>query len=55
MIYFVQLLLSYIGTQRYEGFDVDRETVLKDAKSLYKSGEKKLGTDEKAFIHIFSE
>lgn len=28
---------------------------VKDAKSLYKAGEKKLGTDEKAFIRIFSE
>jgi hypothetical protein len=29
--------------------------VEKDAKALYKAGEKKLGTDEKIFIHIFSE
>lgn len=26
-----------------------------DAKALYKAGEKKLGTDEKTFIRIFSE
>ncbi|EXC02516.1 Annexin D5 [Morus notabilis] len=37
------------------GLEVDRATAVKDAKSLYKAGEKKLGTDEKAFIHIFSE
>ncbi|KAJ6970899.1 hypothetical protein NC653_035239 [Populus alba x Populus x berolinensis] len=27
----------------------------KDAKALYKAGEKRLGTDEKTFIHVFSE
>lgn len=26
-----------------------------DAKVLYKAGEKKLGTDEKTFVQIFSE
>jgi len=40
---------------RYEGREVDREMVVKDAKALYKAGEKKWGTDEKTFIHIFSE
>lgn len=29
--------------------------VEKDAKALFKAGEKRLGTDEKTFIHIFSE
>lgn len=28
--------------------------VEKDAKALFKAGEKRLGTDEKTFIHIFS-
>lgn len=51
----MQLLLAYISTQRYEGLEVDRETAVKDAKVLYKAGEKKLGTDEKAFIRIFCE
>lgn len=50
-----KLLLSYVSTQRYEGLEVDREMALKDAKALFKAGEKKLGTDEKTFIHIFSE
>lgn len=50
-----QLLLAYVSTQRYEGVEVDREMAVKDAKHLYKAGEKKLGTDEKTFIHIFSE
>lgn len=35
--------------------EVDREMAAKDAKALYKAGEKKLGTDEKVFVHIFSE
>ncbi|XP_062118086.1 annexin D5-like [Humulus lupulus] len=50
-----KLLLAYVSTQRYEGLEVDREMAMKDAKHLYKAGEKKLGTDEKTFIHIFSE
>lgn len=53
--YLMQLLLACLTTQRYEGFEVDRATVEKDAKALFKAGEKKLGTDEKTFIHIFSE
>ncbi|XP_021292264.1 annexin D5-like isoform X2 [Herrania umbratica] len=50
-----KLLLAYVSTSRYEGLEVDREMALKDAKALYKAGEKKLGTDEKTFIRIFSE
>ncbi|XP_022766562.1 annexin D5-like [Durio zibethinus] len=50
-----KLLLAYVSTSRYEGFEVDREMALKDAKALFKAGEKKLGTDEKTFIRIFSE
>ncbi|GMY18130.1 annexin D5 [Fagus crenata] len=50
-----KLLLAYVTTQRYEGLEVDKLMVEKDAKALYKAGEKKLGTDEKIFIHIFSE
>ncbi|KAK9278035.1 hypothetical protein L1049_027592 [Liquidambar formosana] len=50
-----KLLLAYVSTQRYEGLEVDREMAEKDAKSLFKAGEKKLGTDEKTFIRIFSE
>ncbi|KAM5575611.1 annexin D5-like [Rosa sericea] len=48
------LLLSYVATPRYEGLDFDRFMVDKDAKALYKAGERKLGTDEKKFIEIFS-
>lgn len=40
---------------RYDGPEVDRARVEHDAMSLFKAGEKKLGTDEKTFIHIFSE
>ncbi|XP_026398924.1 annexin D5-like [Papaver somniferum] len=49
-----KLLLAYINTVRYEGLETDRAMVERDAKSLFKAGEKKLGTDEKTFIHIFS-
>lgn len=50
-----KLLLKYVGTPRYEGFEVDRIAVEQDAKALFKAGEKRLGTDEKTFIKIFSE
>lgn len=40
---------------RYEGLDVDPIMVTNDAKALFKAGEKRLGTDEKTFIRIFSE
>lgn len=49
------MLLAYVSTPRYEGPEVDRMIVENDAKALYKAGEKRLGTDEKTFIHIFSE
>jgi annexin D len=39
---------------RYEGPEVDPGMVARDAKDLYKAGEKKLGTDENTFIHIFT-
>ncbi|WOL20142.1 annexin D5 [Canna indica] len=50
-----KLLLAYVGTVRYEGPEVDPQMVSIDAKDLYKAGEKRLGTDEKTFICIFSE
>ena len=49
------MLLAYVGTPRYEGPEVDRMIVDNDAKTLYKAGEKRLGTDEKTFIRVFSE
>jgi hypothetical protein len=49
-----KLLLSYVGVLRYEGPEVDPGMVARDAKDLYKAGEKKLGTDENVFIHIFT-
>lgn len=51
----VQLLLAYVQTPRYEGPEVDRFMVENDAKALFKAGEKRLGTDEKTFIKIFTE
>ncbi|KAG8382657.1 hypothetical protein BUALT_Bualt05G0100100 [Buddleja alternifolia] len=50
-----ELLLAYISIMRYEGPEVDRAMAEHDAKSLFKAGEKRLGTDEKTFIRIFSE
>ncbi|XP_045806871.1 annexin D5-like [Trifolium pratense] len=50
-----KLLLAYISTPRYEGPEFDNLMVEEDAKLLYKAGEKKIGTDEKTFIRIFSE
>ncbi|CAI9096880.1 OLC1v1033122C2 [Oldenlandia corymbosa var. corymbosa] len=50
-----KLLLEYVSKPRYEGPEIDRARVDYDAKALYKAGEKKLGTDEKTFIRIFSE
>ncbi|KAJ0806600.1 putative annexin [Helianthus annuus] len=50
-----KILLACVNKPRYEGMEVDRELAAKDAKELYKAGEKKLGTDEKVFVQIFSE
>lgn len=51
----MQLLLAYVTKPRYEGPEFDRVMVENDAKALFKAGEKKLGTDERTFISIFSE
>ncbi|KAE8125885.1 hypothetical protein FH972_020653 [Carpinus fangiana] len=50
-----KLLLAYVSTPRYEGLEVDRAMTEKDAKALFKAGEKKLGTDENTFIRIFCQ
>ncbi|KAK4484102.1 hypothetical protein RD792_011322, partial [Penstemon davidsonii] len=50
-----ELLLAYVSKIRYEGPEADRALAEYDAKSLYKAGERKLGTDEMTFIRIFSE
>ncbi|KAL8535885.1 hypothetical protein ACS0TY_011505 [Phlomoides rotata] len=50
-----KLLLACVTALRYEGPEVDRAMVDHDAKSLYKAGEKKLGTDEDTFIFVFSQ
>ncbi|KAI4326299.1 hypothetical protein MLD38_031627 [Melastoma candidum] len=49
-----KLLLAYISMPRYEGFEVDQAAAQQDAKTLYKAGEKRFGTDEKTFIQTFS-
>ena len=48
-------MVAYVSTPRYEGLELEREIAMKDSKAVFKAGEKKLGTDEKTFIHIFSE
>ncbi|KAI3778744.1 hypothetical protein L2E82_08127 [Cichorium intybus] len=48
-----QLLLEYLSIQRYEGPEVDGTMVDCDARSLFKAGEKRIGTDEKTFRMIF--
>ncbi|KAJ4973952.1 hypothetical protein NE237_007126 [Protea cynaroides] len=50
-----KILLAYVTKPRYEGPEVDQMITERDAQALYKAGEKKLGTDEKTFIRIFSE
>lgn len=50
-----RLLHTYVSVPRHEGREVDHELAQNDAKTLYKAGEKKLGTDDKTFIRIFSE
>ncbi|KAJ9555393.1 hypothetical protein OSB04_010007 [Centaurea solstitialis] len=50
-----KILLAYASIQRYEGMEVDTQIAAKDAKALYKAGEKRLGTDENVFMRIFSE
>ncbi|KAL6596229.1 hypothetical protein ACP70R_047593 [Stipagrostis hirtigluma subsp. patula] len=50
-----RLLLAYLGISRYEGPEVDPSAVTLDARELYKAGERRLGTDERAFIRVFSE
>ena len=51
----MQLLLAYLGIPRYEGPQVDPSAVKYDARELYRAGEKRLGTNERTFIRIFSE
>ncbi|PIA29923.1 hypothetical protein AQUCO_05800180v1 [Aquilegia coerulea] len=50
-----KLLLAHVSFRRYEGLEFDRMAAENDAKVLFKAGEKRIGTDETAFIHIFSE
>ncbi|XP_057486491.1 annexin D5-like isoform X2 [Actinidia eriantha] len=50
-----KLMLAFALTPRHENPEVDRMMVENDAKALFKAGKKRLGTDEKTFIRIFSE
>lgn len=51
----MQILLAYLGVPRNEGPEVDPSAVTDDARELYRAGEKRVGTDERAFIRIFTE
>ncbi|TVU05815.1 hypothetical protein EJB05_48999 [Eragrostis curvula] len=50
-----RLLLSYLAIPRYEGPEADPSLAALDARELHKAGERRLGTDERAFIRVFSE
>ncbi|GAB4850603.1 hypothetical protein Ancab_029912 [Ancistrocladus abbreviatus] len=50
-----RLLLAYVSIPRHEGPQFDGNQIGNDAKTLYKAGERRLGTDEKTFIRLFSE
>uniref|UniRef100_A0A0D9X801 Annexin n=1 Tax=Leersia perrieri TaxID=77586 RepID=A0A0D9X801_9ORYZ len=51
-----RLLLAYLRAARYEGPEmVDPCAAARDARKLYRAGERRLGTDERTFIRIFSE
>lgn len=44
--------LVFFQAARDESTDVDEDRAKNDAEALYKAGEKKLGTDEAAFVRI---
>ncbi|GJN16199.1 hypothetical protein PR202_gb03162 [Eleusine coracana subsp. coracana] len=52
-----RLLLPYLAVPRYEGgLEVDSgAAAAMDARDLYRAGERRLGTDERAFVRVFSE
>nr|CAB3504692.1 unnamed protein product [Digitaria exilis] len=52
-----RLLLAYLAIPRCEGGGggVDAGLAALDARELYKAGERRLGTDERAFVRVFSE
>ncbi|CAD6245088.1 unnamed protein product [Miscanthus lutarioriparius] len=53
-----RLLLAYLAVPLAEGGPgevVDPAAVALDARDLYRAGERRLGTDERAFIRVFSE
>ncbi|RLM60491.1 annexin D5-like [Panicum miliaceum] len=50
-----RLLLAYLAIPRCEGGAADQAAAALDARDLYRAGERRLGTDERAFIRVFSE
>lgn len=50
-----RLLLACLAAPRGEGPEVDPSLAALDARDLYRAGEGRLGTDERAFIRVFTE
>jgi len=50
-----RLLLAYLAAPRCEGPRPAAEDSELDARDLYRAGERRLGTDERAFIRVFTE
>jgi hypothetical protein len=48
-------LLTLLDCDRSEGALINEEQLREDAKTLYESGEKRLGTNDKIFIAIFTK
>ncbi|XP_058079368.1 annexin D5-like isoform X1 [Magnolia sinica] len=53
--YHKKLLIACLNAERDEGTVANQSLAEEDAKKLYKEGEGKWGTDEKTFIHIFTQ
>jgi annexin D len=52
-----RLLLAYLAVPRREEApaEVDAAAAARDARDLFRAGEGRLGTDERAFVRVFSE
>ncbi|XP_050376541.1 annexin D5-like [Argentina anserina] len=48
------LLGAFVTARRHEGFEFDMLAAENDAKTLFRAGEKRLGTDEAKFVEIFA-
>jgi annexin D len=52
-----RLLLAYLAVARREEApaEVDAAAAAQDARDLFRAGERRLGTDERAFVRVFSQ